>query len=273
MFDQDIVPYLALKQTKGDFGIEIEMEMDRPLEETTDITKYWRFEIDNSLRGYSQELVVKSPINLDKVGPYITKLKDSISDQKVCILPSIRAGVHIHLNMQGYTVGDVIKFMLCYYPLETVLTNRCGFGRQGNLFCLRAKDAEFILSSLERVIQKEDLYILRHDKYRYTALNPTSLFKYGSLEFRALATTPELDNIERFCDILYKLRDYAKSLENVWENMNSISYAGPKEWLVKILGEDNVKFLDYPGMEYDIVSDARDVQLCYHSYKKFAEGK
>lgn len=261
MFDKKVRDFLDLKKCAGDFGIEIEMETKNPIPFLDNLENMWRFEEDGSLRGYSMELVLRNPVKFAKVEPIINTLKENLKAKKVEILNSIRAGIHIHLNMQEYTIADVYKFLICYYPLETVLLNKCGFGRQGNLFCLRASDAMGAIFALQGSLDRHNIYVLRTDNLRYSSLNIQSLFKYGSLEFRALATTPDLVGIVEYCTILNNIRDFSSKVEHPWKIVHDISYHGPSEWMKSVVGEEMYKYLMYDDLEQDIMYDVRNIQM------------
>lgn len=258
-FDKNVQKYFGLSETSGDIGIEIEMETVSPVNSGI-FHPTWRAEHDGSLRGHGIEFVLRKPIYHKDVPDVMNDFRGKVSDNGIEILPSIRAGIHLHLNMQKYSLKEVLRFMMCYYPMETVLLNYCGEGRQGNLFCLRGRDAEYIFECITLAAQNNDIYMLDSNNLRYSSLNPMSLFKYGSLEFRALATTPTLEKIEDFADILIKIRDYSSKIEDCWTNISNISGLGPTEWMGNILGPDLMKKLEYPGMEKDIMKDLRNMQ-------------
>lgn len=268
MFENKVMEYLDLHQSDGDFGVEIEMEVNKNLPSSfhTDVNKTgWVVETDGSLRGYSCELVLGEPKTLQEVSKSILGVQTSLSKQGLKINPSIRAGVHIHMNMQQATIGQVYKFLMCYYPIETVLLRQCGFGRQGNLFCLGARDANWVMNRLDQSIEAEKFHLLRCNSLRYSAMNFQSLFKYGSVELRALATTPNLDNIVTWCKVLHNIKSYAFSVENSWDNLVKISGDGPASYLKDVIGEEFMSMFEYEGMEKDIVNDMRNIQSVCHS--------
>lgn len=261
-FDQKVKEYFATNNTSGDIGIEIEMETTSPLN-FEPFVEHWNFENDGSLRGFGTEFVLKKPIPIKSVKTVMDKTRSSLKDHGVEIVDTVRAGIHIHINMQKYKLKDVLKFLTCYYAMETALTNYCGRGRQGNLFCLRARDAAYAISLLESAVQAEDFYMLQTNQLRYSAMNLQSLFSFGSLEFRALATTPNLEKVEEVVEILSRIRDYSTKIDDCWDNISMISGMGPYEWIRGIIGEEYVNKLNYPDMEKDITTDMRNIQfLC-----------
>jgi hypothetical protein len=258
-FDRTVRNYLDLGYTEGEFGIEIEMEMDNFVI-THPPSFSWKAEDDGSLRGISKEYVLREPVSLKEVPSVLLELSDTLKANNVSIKPTIRAGVHVHLNMQEETIRGVYRLLACYYPLETVLAHFCGAGRSGNLFCLRMKDAEYISTKLEESLVCGDLYLLRTNSLRYSALNLQSLFNYGSVEFRGLGTEASFDNILTWCKIIKALHEYSKKIKDAVDPIAYISGNGPKTWVESIFGTELASVLYYPGMEKDIIQDMRTCQ-------------
>ena len=209
MYDLKVKDFFGLEETKGNIGIEVETEFDGPfsgIDSSPNTTKYWKDTKDNSLKGYSTEYVLKKPVNYKSVPEVVNILCKHINSLESNMKPSIRTGIHIHINMQDSLIKDVFKFLIVYYCLETILTNNCGENRQGNLFCLRTRDAEYVIEQLKMAVTADDIYLLRTDDLRYTSLNIQSLFSFGSLELRSLATTKNLDNIVEWAEVLKSIK-------------------------------------------------------------------
>jgi len=270
MFDKKVRDYLGLGKTNGDFGIEIEMEYNKHVSDQIGdkLIDTWRFEADGSLRGTSAELVTRKPHPQKDIPDLIRNLSDCLANDGVKIKKSIRAGIHVHMNMQENTIGDVFRLMAVYLPLETVLTDWCGDGRQGNLFCMRSRDALGMTEYYTNAVKAGDLYMLRTDDLRYCTMNLQSLFLYGSVEFRALATDPDLTNIITWCKILGRLKEFSLQNKSVWEITSEISGMGPRHWAQSVLGEDIMKLVDSGDLERDIMEDLRNNQYLLSELNK-----
>ncbi len=268
MLDKNVAQYFNLPQTEGDVGIEIEMEMADVLSYNSDMHPTWRLEEDGSLKGYGYEWVMNNPCPFDEVKKEMDLFTEKLAVGGNKIVPTIRAGVHVHVNMQKNTLGDVYKLAACYYPLETVLARFCGAGRSGNLFCLRARDAEEIIFKLEESLNhNKQFYLMRTNNLRYAALNYQSLFNYGSLEFRGLGTTADLKNIAVWVEIIRRIKEYAVASEGAWDAITTISGMGPRSWVEEVVGPDLFKLIDYEGLERDVMEDVRLVQTLCHDLK------
>lgn len=269
MLDNKIIQkYPFLKKTKGQVGIEIEMEMEVPLKVSGGFPTLWNIENDSSLKVNGIELVSKKPIEIASVESCIKVLRTHLSHTKQLIRPSIRAGVHIHLNVQQFTTRQLYILMACYYLMETPLTKFCGDGREDNLFCLTMKDTPYISTKLEKSLQNGSLDYLQTDDLRYSALNFQSLFKFGSVEFRALATDTKLERISPWVSLLSRLMEYSLLVDDPWEELLSTSGMGGREWLKGVFGEELFKLIDYEGIDIDVQEDAQNVQHLIYKMKE-----
>ena len=210
-------------KTSGDLGVEVEVEgVDLPRPD-----KYWITEHDGSLRGEAREYVLKKPMSAEGVAAALTYLDKCYIDEGTEVFESVRAGVHVHVNVQDLTVVQLYTFMTAYIILEDLLTKFCGEYREGNLFCLRVRDADYLLYMLERVAVNKEYNAFNTDMLRYAAMNVKSLSTYGSLEFRAMRGTRDLLVINSWANILMGIRDKAKEFESPkalveWIKVNSM---------------------------------------------------
>lgn len=255
----NIRDYLQLNRTPGDIGIEIEMEGDRPFPDGTAIRKAgWTAEEDGSLRGYSKEYILTVPVKIDEVAGHIKTLKQLIKDASVTIAHSFRAGVHVHVNVQQLTSYQVGTMAAIYYCLERALVKYCGPGREGNHFCLRAEDAEYSMWLLQDALIN-GIGALGTDNIRYSSMNLRAITRYGSIEFRAMETLPDLSKIEDWATMLYRIREAAVACKDRRDLAYNISFNGPEGWASNILGPDLYKLIHYDGIEKDIM---RGLRMC-----------
>lgn len=235
MFDELVKDRFDLPNTKGDVGIEIELEGKRVDTGCSFINKYWNVVGDGSLNYNGMEFVLKRPISIKSAHIPLKYLQKSFDESGAKIVDSIRCGCHVHVNVQQLTVSQMFTFVCLYLAFEDVLVDLCGEGRQGNLFCLRMKDAEGLLEYITESISRNNLNILSTTNIRYASLNLSSLSKYGSLEFRAMKGDTNFKRIEAWAKTLVNLREIA------------VSIGSPKELL---------SILNTPRNSYNILSGA-----------------
>lgn len=184
----------------------------------------WRLENDGSIGG-GLEFVCHSPASMEDTSEKLRLLYEELRGQDIDFEGQERAGVHLHVNVQEWNAYQLLTFVTLYYIFEEVLVDWCGEHRVGNHFCLRVKDAEYLLVQLKTALEKRDLYDLNSTKLRYSALNFCSLFKYGSLEFRSMRTAPCHSYLVRWMEMIDKLVEFSKRYDNP---LSLLEYLSPK---------------------------------------------
>lgn len=223
-----------------EIGIEIEME-GRHLGIKRNRT--WNQKGDGSLRGEEvMEYVLQAPTPLKFVKRDLTKLLGMLFDtkdkRKAMLRPSDRCGVHIHINVQNLNFFEVFNFMFLYLMFEEILVGYCGKSREGNLFCLRAKDAEYFIDCMidcKKSSDLADLYKSR-DSLRYSSMNPGAIFKFGSVEFRSLKTPNDLLDIEEWARILYQIKEASLRFDEPVHVIEAYSREGEDRFFDSVLG-------------------------------------
>ena len=254
---KNIRELINLKPTGGLYGVEIEVEGKRL---PTNLGSIWRIEHDGSLKGESFEYVMPKPLDLAGVKVALDYLDQSYKACATVVDDSIRAGVHVHMNVQDWNIKQLMTFSTAYYILEDVLMNWCGPNREGNLFCLRTRDAEFILFRLLKTLRSRNLKHLNDEAIRYSSLNYCSLFKYGSIEFRGMRGTGDLNVIYDWVRIINDLRESSLRFNDPNEIMAVMSGSGGVEFFEMMLPNTHHLFKK-KGFDEVIRQAARRVQM------------
>src|SRR5574337_129300 len=257
----------------GDIGLEIEVEgANLPLMPSN----IWRVDRDGSLRGESYEYVFKRPLNLDGVKAGLDELSKHYAAARSVHRESFRAGVHVHINCQEMTITKLFNYITLYLIFETFFIRWCGPSRLGNLFCLSTSDADFMIDQLRLTVRKvcrdkNIVHLLRfiqqEDMIRYASMNLAALHKYGSLEFRAMRSTPNFHLIYFWAKTLLKLRDVAESYENPLKIIHDFSVSGVSSFIIKVLGEELCTEFLPTSVSYmsDITDGVRNAQEIAYS--------
>ncbi len=227
------------EKISGEVGIEIELE-GHPL--PTGVTgkipkekRYWVVTPDGSLRGEAAEYVLARPVDRKDVKAALDQLAHNL--EGVELEDSGRAGVHVHINVRDLTMVQMFTFVLLYLVFERVLVRFCGEQRQGNLFCLRVEDAEYLSYALHRAIKTRGYSHLSSDELRYASINLTALSKYGSLEFRAMRSPVAHEVIEQWVELLLALKDSACKFTDPEDLLIGVSQQGGIDFARQILGD------------------------------------
>jgi len=245
-------------------GLEIEMEAHNMFPDSARTQYYWKKERDGSLRGRASiEYVLRRPMSRGGIDAALNKLDSALAEERTEVIDSVRAGIHVHINVRDLTILQMITMVTYYYILEELLVaTMCGEGRSGNHFCLRVKDADYILSNLTEAIQKRRFGYLDKDIIRYSALNFCSLNLYGSLEFRAMRTTRDFTKIKEWVDVLLAIKKNSSLSPNPRHVLENFSFGGEWNFLKDILGEGLAKEIVKrdPGYKEKLNNGARLAQ-------------
>ncbi len=240
-----------------EIGIEVEMEgIYLPM-----VVYGWSLHRDPSLRGNSMEYVLNGPTSRVGANHKLEVLYKTFYEEPNNIDPSNRCGVHIHLNVRNYTIEEIFNFIILYLIFETVLTRWCGPEREGNLFCLRATDAEWLLWELIKS-RKAGFFtqsLLNQQNSKYAAINLSTIVKYGSLEFRQLGTPKRVDTIKLWLKFLLAIKDYAATEKDPIAFVSKCSQIGEHPFFHAVFGP-LVDYLTYPDIDNDIMDGIRKVQ-------------
>lgn len=227
-------------------GIEIEMEahgIGMGGENLGGVPPAWKVIGDGSLRGEACEFVLRVPVVRKDVSVVLKAVATYLKDRGITISDSDRCGVHVHVNVQPLEVTQVINFILLYLIFEDLLVKYCGEEREGNLFCLRARDAEVFLIQLKACRVDDNLGHLQSESYRYASINVSAIQKYGSLEFRALKTPKRVTDIEEWVNMLLAVKDYALTIKDSRDIVEAFSRNGEISFLNTVFGKDLAKVL------------------------------
>ena len=259
----NIADLIPCPRQDGSLGVEIEIEADN-LPSAASVTNYWRLERDASLRGESGEYVLRAPLSETELGIALSQLKSAMDKAGTKIRPTYRAGIHVHVNVQDLTPKQLITFISSYFMLEEVLLSFCDKTRAGNHFCLRMSDASYTLDMITEAILSSNLQVLDTEDLRYASLNITSLFKYGSVEFRALESTIDFEKVKAWAGVLNHLKEFAKTMDSPVDLLGRASERGFETFARDILGPHYKTFGKFVSEE-KIRVGVRNIQYAVYS--------
>lgn len=256
MFSSTISDYFSLNKTNGEIGIEIEME-GRGLARAIP-NSLWLAKKDGSLRGEAIEYVLSKPINRKDVLEYLTSLQNYLHNVGSRLVPSDRCGVHIHLNVQNLEIKKVVQIVVLYIILEDLLVKWCGPEREGNSFCLRVKDAEYLIDDTCQQIL--DGQLNPTDNVRYASINLTALSRFGSLEFRAMRTEKDFTRIKTWIDMLLRVKDHAIKYNSPEDIVEAVSMNGATPFVRQVMGQLS-ELIECPDMDQLVFDGVRRAQV------------
>lgn len=159
---------------------------------------------DGSLRNHGREFLTKPSsysIVMHTLQRFFDKAK--LSDDNY----SERCSVHVHANTQNMTTDQVASVCLLYQVFEKLLYAFVGGERDKNIFCIPWDQTTLsyqVISSLN----PKNFNVRSWQKY--TGLNLLPLLDKGTLEFRQLGGTYDLEKIGNWLNLIGSLFVYAK---------------------------------------------------------------
>lgn len=261
-----LINYFGHEPKKGEVGIEIEC-VGLGIPTDIQLHKTWTVHQDGSLRPRRNETAIEyvlaTPTHRDEVGRVMDRLHEEF--KRVGHTPAEdrdSTSVHIHLNAQQLTFKQVYTWLTLYFILEEILVHYAGPQRKGNLFCLRAADAEFLVQQLIKISQQDHYADLNNDNLRYASANVCALAKYGSLEFRCLRGTTDKKLITDWVSILTAIKDASMTFKDPREVCESLSKLGPDGLFNKIFSgkfPELIDGFDWRSTMFDGVRLAQDI--------------
>lgn len=216
-------------------GVEIEVEgtnLPRDMARTG-----WSIHEDGSLRGESAEYVFSKPVDYERANKILEKFAEKISVATE-ISMSYRTSVHVHVNVRDMTFTQIYNMILLYTLYEDQFGQIAGDHRIGNLFCLRMSDAKGYLDILRKAARDGRWNNLNSSNLRYSACNPVSMFRHGTLEFRAMRGTTDINLIRRWYTLLLRLRYAATDLfQNPQKLVETLQRVGIERFTETVFNE------------------------------------
>lgn len=227
------------------FGLELEIEKFPRQGEMT--YPGLHFAADNSLRDGGLEAITQ-PHKASTIEPYLRQFfkawritADNYSE---------RCSTHVHMNVQDFTWGQLKVLCLLYQMFERLLFNFIGHDRKDNVFCVPWYESGLTSRFLDHMQKKPDDGVRRW--FKYSAVNLLPVRIQGSLEFRHLHGTCDVDKIMNWLKLLSRMAVYAKkttqkSLTTNILEMNTVS--NYDQFMMDVFGEDRhlLTIGDYQG--------------------------
>lgn len=223
-------------------GIEIEAEGYFPWE----APENWDAKRDGSLGPDGREFVTRQAFGYERVETMLKRIDKSLQHPTTRLDCSSACSVHIHMNVQDLEIIDIVKIMTLYYIFEDALTDYAGPDRAGNLFCLRASDAERPIHLTIEAINNGRFPHILDERIRYSALNLNALNRFGTLEFRAFgALKKSAMEILPWVRMIAEIREAALGWATPATIVEQFSILGSEEFYKSVFSEDSLGLLKF----------------------------
>jgi hypothetical protein len=246
-------------------GVELELEKlayDSSRGRPPDL---WKEVSDGSLRDGGVEYVFREPL-------YGTGITDALMDmdlylQHLHAAASYRTSVHVHINVSDMDVDQFLTLITLYLIFEHAFVKYHSSKREDNIFCVPFYKAPGALAQLVNIFDLTRNGLESHSMVRnvferfekYHALNLGAVLTHGSLEFRHMPGTCDMNKVLEWIRIIQYLKKAALSMDvDYMRLINEVS--GNASFIVRDVFKDTAESLIYPDMTHDLMQGARLAQ-------------
>jgi len=224
-FDKTVREIYRMKTTRGEYGIEIELEGQNILGDC----RGWSSHNDNSLRNGGVEYVLNNPGSRQKIRKLVTDLRGMLVQPGRELTPNYRQSTHVHVNIQEWTLQNVLNFITVFTIFDPLLCHLVGPERDGNLFCLPSHDTGDLPYSINMLTRLAKAGRIGSYNFRgkYASLNMNRMVDFGSLEVRVFPQTLDPDVIDGWLQWIENIQAFSLSkddkelrmkIEEAWSN-------------------------------------------------------
>lgn len=175
-------------------GLEIEVE---GVPDPFDHLKMWHFTQDGSLR-YNGAEYISDPLPLSACRDALGVLYDALPEDRSF---SMRTSTHVHVNVQDLTMDQVWATTLLYSLLEPFLYDFVGRNRKNNIFCVPLNATGMVRGWA----QASNGWSRQISWSKYLGYNMEPLGNLGTLEFRHMTGTNDLDRLTTWINMCHTI--------------------------------------------------------------------
>lgn len=247
----------------NDLGIGIEIEAENAgttfhnkFAHNEEAGAYWQLKPDHSLRNNGIEFCSRILFGVD-----IPRALNSIHPYLETLTLNWRTGIHIHTDIRDRTVNDLIRIFELYSILEPIIFAWEGNQRDLNNFCVPWRSCNTPLMVFSEAVNKIREGEMSRDYQRhylnnlqgigkYSALNIIPLTSFGSLEFRHMQATDNINKILTFVNICSSIVRNGPELDLPAGEL--LSRVGEEEFINVTTGiPDLLQMPDYPRLLWE----------------------
>lgn len=229
-------------------GMECEIEDLASVHEDLQNNNNWQITQDGSLRNNGHEFISK-PLGKEELLKQFDILQNSIKYQcdDVTVRFSPRTSTHVHVNCLDLDEKQVHSIVMWYALFEPIFFLLVAPARSYNIHCVGLDQT--ILSEF----YKRKLPDLFRRWSKYTALNLLPLSKYGTIEFRHMEGTDDMEKMTMWLNTLENLWAYGQ--KSVIHKNNIMSPAIIKE-AFQFIFKDSPEALKYENLLPSLLADS-----------------
>ncbi len=199
-------------------GVELETENARPnLDWYVDnLSHAWMVDRDGSLRGRDTAYeFISKPLAMGLLIPELTKFFGTTGFGEKNY--SDRCSVHVHTNVTDFTQDGLASLVMIYTVLESILFQYVnhhnaptteGYSRDTNIYCVPWNQCRFNKRLVEKLFNRPTAPVAAWQKY--TALNLLPIAVQGTVEWRHMHGTADMEKLTVWLNIIGNIMLYAR---------------------------------------------------------------
>ena len=248
-------PQFKFVDPNSHVGIEVEIENISYINPNIPIC-FWQITEDGSLRNHGKEFKsVALPVKYAQLA-----LEQLFHGLNPDIDFSSRTSIHVHLDVRGLTMTQLLTLMFVYATVENLLFKFVGANRRNNIFCTPITETQFF-RHLD--IQKKEnmMGCLQTIWQKYSALNVLPISTFGTVEFRQMLGTSNVTKLCIWLDLLSRIKVFAYKnvLTNVLNTISDLNTNSQYYHFIESIFGDLTCYLDTTSLVSDM---EKPVYIC-----------
>jgi hypothetical protein len=254
----------SLPKVESNHVIGIEVEVEAVQASGISLMNAWYTEADGSLRNNGIEFITH-PIEAMYAPFALNHLMNDYMTTQSCFSP--RTSVHVHLNAQDMTHEQVLNLVIVYSLWERLLFQFAGRGRMKNVYCVPLTEC----SLLNNLVSKGSFNERNWSKY--TSLNLLPLGSHGTLEFRHMHGSRDVEKLSTWINLICKLKDYVlkNDTKTIRSMVGSMDDGFPFEDLMKDVFGEFTKVLKYNSSDDIPYLEVKDALIPLAAHQAIAK--
>ena len=194
---------------------------------------------DGSLRDEGKEFVFTTPL-------FGADLVDALNEMGVMankhnFRTTYRTSVHVHLDVRDLSAQEIHKLCVLYTLFERSLFAFIGDNREANNFCIPWYRSNTYFNTISLLKTSPDPGRAMNEAIggmqRYSALNLVSMREHGSLEFRHMGGTLDMNRVKTWINMIMSLKKACKTLQfDDYNILAHLSTVGPEALVRSVFG-------------------------------------
>ena len=242
-------------------GVEVEVENVLYINPNL-MLGFWIMDEDGSLRNRGREFKTHA-LKLKYIEPALKQLLEPGLGLNKDVDFSHRTSIHVHMDVRGMTASQLLGLVMTYITVENILFKYAGAQRRSSVYCVPIIETN-LLANLDLGNWHNFSSTITDYWRKYTALNLLPISTQGTIEFRQLPGTANVNQILIWIDLLYKLKLYAyqNSFEHIVKQISELNTTSAYSKFVKSVFGDLSNYLVTTSLLADMERAVYRVKHC-----------